>query len=42
MEVNKYSSVYYYLKDNNKPKKKKIINKMFMYLNGICRKNPFK
>jgi hypothetical protein len=28
MEVNKYSSVYYHLKDNNKPKKKKIINKI--------------
>jgi hypothetical protein len=28
MEINKDSCVYYYLKDNNKPKKKKIINKI--------------
>jgi len=28
MEINKNSCVYYYLKDNNKPKKKKIINKI--------------
>ena len=28
MAVNKDSCVYYYLKDNNKPKKKKIINKI--------------
>jgi hypothetical protein len=28
MEINKDSCVYYYLKDNNKPKKKKTINKI--------------